>query len=555
MLLFWGNWFMDQRAKKTNGAAIFALVAYFALAGCGSNRPAVEPGTVNFLIEASPTNLDPRIGTDAQSEDLDGLIFENLLARDARMNVVPGLAERWETPDPLTYIFHLRSGRKFHDGRALTSADVKFTYESILSGAVKSPKRGTYEIVQSIDTPDDATVVFHLREPYASFLWNLTSPGMGIVPRGSSAEVAQHPIGTGPFRFVSAEQDEEIVLERNPDYFRGNDSASGTSADFSRYVLASAHLGAGGEAENSGRGNIQRVRFRIVPDAVVRALELRKGTADLGGVNSQAPDTVVTLAKEPGIVAEEQPGTQLAYIAFNFTDPILAHREVRQAFAYATDRASLIRYLLRGQAQPASSLLPPNHWAYEPNVRQYPYDPSRAEQLLDAGGFPRGKDGVRFHIELKTSTDESTRLLGEALADEWKRVGVVLDLRPLEFATFYSDVTHGSFQLYIFRWVGGNNDPDFFDYVFNSKKVPPFGANRGKYNNPILDALLEQQKMELDRAKRKAILAQIQRIVAEDEPYVDLWYPDNVCVHRDRVADIVISPAGDYNFLSAARVK
>ena len=309
-------------------------------------------------------------------------------------------------------------------------------------------------------------------------------------------------------------------------------------------------------AENNGSGSIQRLRFRIVPDAVVRALELRKGTADLGGVNSLAPDTVMTLAKEPGIVADKQPGTQLAYIAFNFNDPILASRVVRQAFAYATDRGSLIRYLLRGQARPASNLLPPNHWAYEPDVRQYPYDPARAEKLFDAAGLPQGPDGVRFHIELKNSTDESTRLLGEALADEWKRVGVVLDLRPLEFATFYSDVTHGSFQLYIFRWVGGNNDPDLFDYIFNSKKIPPFGANRGNYSNPALDVLLEQQKVEMDRAKRKStFFSQIQKIVAEDEPYVDLWYPDNVCVHRDRVENISIAPAGDYDFLSAAQLK
>ena len=183
MLPSWGNWCMDQRAKKPSDSVVIVVFIFLTLAGCRSSRSAAEPGTVNFLIEASPTNLDPRIGTDARSEDLDGLIFENLLARDAQMNVVAGLAERWETPDPLTYIFHLRSGVKFHDGRALTSADVKFTYESILSGAVKSPKRGTYEIVQSIETPDDATVEFHLREPYSSFLWNLTSPGMGIVPR------------------------------------------------------------------------------------------------------------------------------------------------------------------------------------------------------------------------------------------------------------------------------------------------------------------------------------------------------------------------------------
>ncbi len=121
------------------------------------------------------------------------------------------------------------------------------------------------------------------------------------------------------------------------------------------------------------------------------------------------------------MVAEEQPGTVLAYVAFNFDDPILAHREVRQALAYATNRGTLIQYLLRGQARPASSLLPPNHWAYEPNVQQYPYDPGRAEMLLDAAGYTRGADGVRIHLTLKTSTEESVRLLGEALADQWKQ--------------------------------------------------------------------------------------------------------------------------------------
>lgn len=487
------------------------------------NRPGEveEQDTLRFLIEFAPTNLDPRLGTDAQSELLDGLIFDGLVARDAQMNVAADLADKWETPDSLTYVFHLRRGVKFHDGRALTSADVKFTIDSILSGAIPSPKRGAFQLVKAIETPDDATVVFHLSEPYASFLWNLTRLAIGIVPQGAGSEVAQHPIGTGPFRFVSMTTDEEIVLERNPGYF-------------------------------GGEPIIERVRFQIVPDAIVRALELRKGTADVAGINSLTPDMVASLAQQPGILAEEQPGTELAYIALNFDDPVLARREVRQALAYATDRSTLIRYLLRGQARPADSLLPPNHWAYEPNVRQYRYDPALAEKLLDAAGLPRGANGVRLHLALKTSTEESARLLGEVLADQWKRVGVALELRPLETATFYSDIAHGSFQLYTFRWLGANNDPDVFDYVFNSKRVPPDGANRGHYHNPALDALLDRQRVELDREKRKAILSEIQKIVAEDVPYIHLWYYDNVCLHRTRVAGIVVPPGGDYEFLREA---
>ena len=384
--------------------ACAVLVVAF-LSGCGKTRDAKDAGTVSFLIESMPISLDPRIGTDAQSEHLHALIFDSLVARDAQMNVVPDLATTWETPDPLTYVFHLRRGVKFHDGRALTSADVKFTFDSVLSGAVASPKRGTFPMVESVEAPDEYTVVFHLREPFSSFLWNLTRPGIGIVPTGSGKEEARSPVGTGPFRVVSVAQDEEIVLERNPDYF-------------------------------GGAPKIERVRFRIVPEAIVRALELRKGSADIGGVNSLTPDMVLALTKTPEIIAEEQPGTPFAYIALNFDDPILAHREVRQALAYATDRATLIRYLLRGQARPASSLLPPNHWAYEPSVRRYDYDPAQAEKLLDAAGYARGPDGVRIHLTLKTSTEESTRLLGQALADQWSKVGVALQVRPLENATF-----------------------------------------------------------------------------------------------------------------------
>jgi len=504
--------------------AVVCLLPLLFSGGCSRSSGAnFDAGTLNFLIESAPTNLDPRIGTDAQSQHIDALIFSSLLAHDAQMNIVPDLATSWETPDPLTYIFHLRPGVTFHDGRPLEAVDVKYTFDSILSGEVKTGKRGAFRAVASIEAPDAQTIVFHLREPDASLLWNLTRPGVGIVPRGASAtEMAQHPIGSGPFEFVSSTIDEDIVLKGNPDYFGGAPS-------------------------------IEHLRLRIVPDAIVRALELRKGSAD-AEINTLTPDMYRALASEKQIRVEDAPGTPVQYIAFNCDDPILAHREVRQALAYATDRATLIKYLLRGEARPASSLLPPNHWAYEPDVRTYNYDPNRAERLLDTAGFHRGAGGVRFHLTIKTSTDASGRLLAEALADEWSRIGVTLELRSMEYATFYSDIMHGSFQLYTQRWVGGNNDPDIFQYVFSSKKMPPDGANRGHYRNAALDLLLDQQAVEMDRAKRRALLSQIQKIVAEDEPYIDLWYVDNVSAHRACVEGVELSPSGDYEFLQRVRL-
>jgi ABC-type transport system substrate-binding protein len=519
---------MNQDRTTRCAAALAILLALGAtLTACGTRAPAAQPGTVVFLIESMPTNLDPRIGTDAQSQYLDSLLFSSLVQHDEKMNLVPDLAASWEVPDPRTYIFHLRHDARFSNGQPVVAADVKYTFDSLLSGAVQSTKRNAFTMVERVDTPDDATIVFHLRQPFTPFLWDLSRPGIGIVPRpgtsGGAANPAVEPIGSGPFRFVRAVQDEEVILERNPYYF--------------------------GPAVS-----IERVRFRVVPDATTRALELRKGTADIE-LNSLTPDTVVALAHAPGIAVEDDPGTHLTYVAFNLDDPILRHRRVRQALAYATDRTTLIQYLLRGQARPARSLLPLNHWAYDPNLPGYDYDPLLADQLLDAAGFPRGPGGMRFHLTLKTSTDESARLLSAALQDEWRRVGVVLELRPLEFGSFYSDITHGSFQLYTLRWVGANNDPDIYRYVFDSRDFPPAGANRGHYRNPQLDALLDQAQVALSLDVRRRLYWQVQQIVADHLPYITLWYSDNVCVYRTRVTNIRLDPAGNYDFLSRVALR
>src|SRR5258706_2429634 len=181
---------------------------------------APDPNALVVIIESSPTNLDPRVGIDAQSERIGELLFDALLTRDKHLNVQPGLAERWDIPNPLTYVFHLHRGVTFHDGRALTSRDVKWTFDSLLQGKVRSTKAGTYRIVDRIEAPDDETVIFHLKEPSSTLLWNLSDGVIGIVPYESGEEMTRHPIGSGPFRFVSAETDKDVILQRNDAYWR-----------------------------------------------------------------------------------------------------------------------------------------------------------------------------------------------------------------------------------------------------------------------------------------------------------------------------------------------
>jgi peptide/nickel transport system substrate-binding protein len=474
-----------------------------------------------MIIESSPTNLDPRVGIDAQSERIDSLIFDDLLERDEHLNVKPALAERWEIPDPLTYVFHMHTGVKFQDGRSLTARDVKWTFDSLLQGRIRSTKAAAYRFVDHIAAPDDTTVIFHLKEPFVTLLWNLSDGAMGIVPYGSLGEVTEHPVGSGPFRFVSAEPDKDVVLERNDAYW-------------------------------GDKARLARVQFMVVPDTTTRALELRKGSADMA-INALTPDMILTLERDSHLAVLRAPGTVLSYLAFNLRDPILGEVRVRRALAYALDREPMVKYLWRGFAEPAYSVLPTQSWAYDGDIPHYPHDPQRARVILDAAGY-RAVNGVRFHLVMKTSTDENTRLMVAVLQQQLREVQIQLDIRTFEFATFFSDVTRGAFQLYSLRWIGGNEDPDMFEYAFHSAKFPPHGANRSFYVSPRLDALIDKARAELDQNTRKQLYAEIQRILAEDLPYIDLWYLDNVLVHTKRVKNLSLNPSGNYDFLKTAEL-
>jgi len=486
-----------------------------------SCSPAPDPTTLVMIIESSPTNLDPRVGIDAQSERIGELLFDALLTRDEHLNVQPGLAERWEIPDPLTYIFHLHRGVTFHDGRPLTSRDVKWTFDSLLDGKIRSTKSAAYRFVDHIDAPNEFTVVFRLKEPNATLLWNLSEGAIGIVPYGMLEEITRNPMGSGPFKFVSAEQDKEIVVERNNNYW-------------------------------GAKARLARVRFTVVPDATTRALELRKGSAD-AAINALTSDTIVALERQSNLQVERAPGTVLSYLAFNLRDRTLQDVRVRQAIAYAIDRGPLLEYIWRGFAQPARSVLPPQSWAYDPNVTAYPHNPEKAREMLDAAGY-RARDGIRFHLTMKTSTEESTRLLAAVLQQQLRDVGIALDIRTFEFATFFADVTSGAFQVYSLRWIGGNQDPDIFELCFHSNRFPPKGANRGFYSNPRIDSLIDEARRQTDQNVRKRLYAEVQEVLAQDVPYIDLWYFDNVLVHTRRVRNVTLNPSGNYDFLKTAEI-
>ena len=513
---------IPRYARDKLKSSLLIWISRFCLFLVSCSKPP-DPDTVVVLIEFSPNNLDPRVGVDAQSERIDELLFDSLVKKDDHFNLQPSVAESWETPDPQTYIFHIRHGIHFHDGRPLTAGDVKWTLDTLRNHSLKTPKATTYALLDQVDTPDDFTLRLHLREPNATLLWNLSDGAFGIVPSGSGPDFNRNPIGSGPFKFVRFDIDNQVIIERNDSYW--------------------------GE-----HARVQRVRFAVVPDATTRVLELRKGSADFAS-NALPLDMVAALKNEKELEIVQSPGTILMYLAFNLRDPILKDVRVREALAYAIDRKSLLHYLFRDAGRLADSVLPPEHWAYNTNVAHYAFDPAKANAVLDAAGYPRAQDGVRFHLTMKTSTDEAPRLIAAALQQQLREAGIALDIRSFEFSTFMSDLERGTFQIYSLRLIGGNEDPDVFEGFFHSHSFPPNRYNRPRYSNPQVDRLIDEGRSTLDQLTRKKVYGEIQRTLADELPFINLWYLDNVMVYSRRIANVEMNPEGNYDFLIHVKLK
>lgn len=482
-------------------------------------RPTENPNVIVVAIPSGPNNLDPRLALDDASQKIHALVFDSLFDFGDDMRITPTLAERIEHPTPTTYIVTLKRGVRFHDGRELTSADVVYTFRSFLDPDFVSPRKGGYRELQSVDPDGPYTVVFTLHQPFETFPVNLVMP---IVPVDAGPAFGRKPIGTGPYRFVRHGVDDRVELEPFDDYFNGR-------------------------PRNDG------LVLKIVPDDIMRGLELRKGTTDLV-VNDLTPDIAYQLQRAYHLTMVEAPGVDYQYVGLNLQDPVLKDVRVRQALAHAIDIHAIIEYLRRGLARPATGLLPEQSWAVAPGLPSYPYDPDRARELLDVAGY-RDPDGdgptPRLRLSLKiSSSQEFNRLQAAVIQQNFRAVGVALDVRTYELATLFADVLKGNFQMYVLQWTAGSlADPDILRRVFHSQQVPPFGFNRGRYSNPRVDALLDQAAASTDGAQRLALFHEVQRLVAADVPYLSLWNKTNFVVAQPSLSGVRVSALGDLAFL------
>ena len=603
---------MENRKWKIENPSAFCLLLsvilllILPLTGC---RRGGEPGTLVIAIEVAPRGFDPRFSTTFQtSARIMQLIYDTLVVKNDKFEFVPSLAERFEeSDDHRDFTFHLRAGVMFHNGKQLTSADVKYTFDSLLSPALKSPIRGTVDKISSIDASDPLTVVFHAREPFYTFIGNL--PAIGIIPEGSGTEIFNSPVGSGPYKFASYKDGSDVQLEANAAYW-------------------------------GGAPNIPRVHIKVVTDNSTRQAELMSGDVDLAYNAQFDPETIRALGQRRDMQVILGDGASIGYLGVNVSPTsVLSNQKLRQAVAYGIDRDVIIHRLLRDQARKANAIMPPEHWAYDAAVKVYDHDPERAKQLLDEAGLPDPDgDGPRTRVTLTmlTTTTQLSRNIASIMQDQLRRVGIQLELLSLEPATLFDKLSKAQFDLYYLIGIGFNQltdvfqfvyhsryqDPEFndaiaklratndpaqmtplldqlqrkltlqrilhgtdsvetrYDYCFNSdvarlaseaaaldsvreagaKKqlylrvasllTDRGGQNRMRYCNPQVDQWIVEAERANDRPTKLDLFSRIEETVSDELPQIYLWYPANVLAARTRVGNIQIEASGSWFFIT-----
>jgi len=518
--------FATDPFRAGNARVLVAAAALSAALVAGCVGPGEAPvGRLRVGIEASPSSLDPRFAADADSSRIAGLVHCALVEPDAAGGWAPSLAVAWSQEDDRSWAFDLRPGATFHDGRPVEADDVVATYRAVLDPATGSPKRAALASVESVEADGPSRVRLRLSAPNAAFLEGAT---LAVLPKEDAASPRRADgglPGCGPYRLASADS-RSVLLEASPHW-------------------------------SGGRASIERIEFRVVPDAVMRTLQLSAGELDLVQ-NALEPDAVKHLAvSAPDLRVSITPYDAYQYLGLNHRHPVLRRAKVRRAIAHAIDRDAIVRHLLGGQAEVATGLLPPHHAAYEADVVQYEHDPSRARELLDRAGFP-DPDGdgplPRFRLRYSTSTVELRRRVAEAVAADLADVGIAISIESWEWGTFFADIARGNYDLYSLAWIG-IRDPDLMRVVFHSGLTPPAGNNRGFFANRRIDRLTDDGRTEADPVRRRSISSRVQKAAARQLPYVPMWWPRNVVVSSKRLEGFTPRPDGDLSGLARARLR
>lgn len=521
-------------------STVVAVLVVMAGVASGAGTPK-DSLTIGLSSDASFINA--LIASDGQSYKVEWSVFDCLAQYDQNLAIKPMLAERWDvSPDGLSYTFHLRQDVVWQDGRPFTADDVAFWMQSMLNPKIRAPSRAFFGAMagypeltnadhpadpaglarKPVEVVDARTVRLNLAYPYAAFLPVLTCPRGGIVPRhaleGKDMNVAEFnskPVGNGPYRVVEWRKGESITL-----------------AAFDRYY--------------GGRPPIRQVIFRVIPDPVVRTQALRTGGIDL--LDDPPTDELDKFAKDAQYTVAGIYTPSYQYFGFRLDRAPFSDLRVRRAMSHAVDFDVIVRKVLRGYGVRATGQIPPTSWAYTPKVQRYPYNPERAKQLLAEAGYAPGPDGImqkdgrpfRFTIKADQGT-QPVRDSAVIVQDQLARIGVVAEIRLLDFPTFVRQLFASDFEAILVGWTG-HPDPDPFSYtIWHSSQWN--GRNFTHYKNPDVDKALEDARRTSDQAKRREAYVRFQQILSDDAPYVWGYYPKEMYVYRRGLRGLTLLPA------------
>jgi len=477
--------------------------------------------------------LIPFLADDSVSGSICSYIYNGLTKVDKDLNIVGDLAESWEIEDEgLSITFHLRKGVKWHDGEPFTSRDVRFTYEKILAPETRCPYVSSYADISGISTPDEHTIRFTYKVPYAPALLKF---GMGIIPEHlfekteeiQRSSYARDPVGTGPYIFSAWENAQYIVLRANEEYFE--------------------HV-----------PFIKRYVYKIVPDQSVQFLELISGNIDSIDLN---PYQFIYRSNTPEFKERIDKYKYLAhsytYLGYNNESPIFSDKRVRKALSYAINKEEIIKTVLLGLGEKCSGPFLKGTSYYNKSARTYEYDPIKAAVLLrEAGWYDIDGDGIlekegkEFRIKILTNQGNQVREDAATIVQEqWAKLGVKVEIQVIAWSAFLDQfIEKRDFQVVLLGWTIPI-DPDIYA-VWHTSSSAPGGLNFVSYSNKEVDRLIEEGRRELKIEKREDIYRKIHELIAEDAPYTFLFFPYATPAVQKRFQGIKPELAGiGYNFI------
>jgi peptide/nickel transport system substrate-binding protein len=467
-------------------AIVAALVV--AVGGCSTgdrvDLGGDASGRLVAAIAGEPDQLDPNKTSAYFSFEVLENVYDTLVEPDANLQMRPALAESWDTaPDQLQWTFHLRRGVTFHDGSPLTADDVVYTYRRIIDE--KLPNSDKLSAVADVRATDPATVTIRLKQPTPNLLTNLGGfKGMAIVQRKNveSGQIGTHPIGTGPFAFESQKSGDSITLKANPSYWGGAPKVSG-------------------------------IIFRFIPEKSTALSALQAGEVDW--TDSIPPQRVSQLRDDDSVTLSVTPSNDYWYLALNEARPPWNDVRVRQAIAYAIDRDAIVTATSYGTATVNQLAIPKGDYAYT-DYAKYHYDIEQAKRLLSqANAAPQKLD------MLVTTEYPETVTAAQIIADNLAPLGITVNIRTVDFATWLDEQNSGHFDMLMMGWLG-NIDPDDFYYAQHHTDG---SSNAQKYSNPEVDRLLDAGRVETNPEVRAGIYRKAATTIADDCSYIYLYNP------------------------------